>query len=186
MKTNGFLKTKNALNRKGNTVFDESTSLLIMGGGLMKRVVLHATIIGMTSIFAIVAPNAQAGDEHECRLATLNDTYAFMSTGRLADDVPVANVGVFTFDGRGSIYVDATTSRGGVFARTVGTGTYSVNSDCTGSWTLFLPDPPFQSDANFVIIADGSELMWIRTNPGTTVTAFAKQQFRHDNRGQGK
>jgi hypothetical protein len=152
----------------------------------IRRGVLPATIIGMTLVFAIAAPYAQAGDEHECRLATLNGTYAFTGTGRLTGDVPVANVGIFSFDGRGNIYSDATTSRGGVFARTVGTGTYSVNSDCTGSWTLFLPDPPFQSDANFVIIADGSELMWIRTNPGTTVTAFAKKQFRHDNGGQSK
>ena len=111
---------------------------------------------------------------HACTLASLNGPYGFTGTGTIIGEGPVASVGTFTFDGEGIIVGHFSQSRNGNLNHQSPTGTYTVNSNCTGSWTL-----SNGSEVDFVIVAGGDELMWVRTDPGVVITAVGKKQFEH-------
>ena len=132
-------------------------------------------------LFLSVVPNAEASRDDACTLASLHGSYGFTSTGTLkitGFSGPVANVGVFTFDGEGNLSQDLTNIRDGMRNDLFNlAGTYTVNADCTGSWVRGV------TAANFVIVAGGREVMFIRTDPGATVTGLLRKQFRHDKKG---
>ncbi|MGB7462859.1 MAG: hypothetical protein WBW14_08190, partial [Candidatus Acidiferrum sp.] len=57
-------------------------------------------------------------------------------------------------------------------------GTYLVNSDCTGNISLVLPGPagPIPSTLHFVIVDHGHELRLVNTGAGRVLTSDAKRQ----------
>jgi len=144
---------------------------------LRPAIVRSMTVIGMTLALGIAVPDAQADEDHACTLGSLEGLYGFISTGTLIGvrlvangpivNVPIANVGVITFDGEGNLSQHLTNSRNGVIMPVDVTGTYTVNPNCTGSWTI-----SNGNTADFVIVAGGSEVMFIRTVPGTVITGI--------------
>jgi hypothetical protein len=72
--------------------------------------------------------------------------------------LPAAGVGVVNFDGSGSLTLTDTVSTGGKVALITTTGTYTVNSDCTGSLNA-----PGAAAWNFVIVHDGRQILAINT-----------------------
>ena len=55
-------------------------------------------------------------------------------------------------------------------------GTYSVNPDCTGTYTV--KDSSGDTfDAFFVISDGGNQLRIVITDPGTVITCIARKQF---------
>jgi hypothetical protein len=133
------------------------------------------TIIGMTLVFGSTVPNARADEDHTCTLGSLEGPYGFISTGTLIAVGPIANVGVITFDGEGNLSQHLTNSRNGVIMPVDVTGTYTVNPNCTGSWII-----SNGNTADFVIVAGGREVMFIRTVPGTVITGIlTKQSLEH-------
>ena len=64
--------------------------------------------------------------------ATLNGAYVTHATGSVGG-APLAVVGVTTYDGRGNYTFSATVSFNGTISKGSGSGTYTVNRDCTGS-----------------------------------------------------
>jgi hypothetical protein len=93
------------------------------------RFILFAAIVGL-------APSAQAG---QCSLAGAAGKYGFTLTGVVnlpTGPVPIAAVGRATADAAGNISGTEARSVGGGFAEETFTGTWTVNSDCTGSMTL--------------------------------------------------
>ena len=56
-------------------------------------------------------------------------------------------------------------------------GTYQVNSDCTGSMTLYVLPIGTTANFDFVIDDDGAELRVIVAEPGTVETRVYKKQF---------
>ena len=123
---------------------------------------------------ALGAQDDRDRHDHACTLASLNGPYGFTGTGTINGEGPVASVGTFTFDGEGIIVGHFSQSRNGNLNHQSPTGTYTVNSNCTGSWTL-----SNGSEVDFVIVAGGDELMWVRTDPGVVITAVGKKQFEH-------
>ncbi len=151
---------------------------------LRPAIVRSITIVGMTLVFGIAVPNAQADEDHTCTLGSLEGPYGFIQTGTLIGagpianpNLPIANVGVITFDGEGNLSQHLTNSRNGVISPVNVTGTYTVNPigesphNCTGSWTI-----SNGNTADFVIVAGGSEVMFIRTVPGTVITGILTKQ----------
>src|SRR5688572_8091051 len=67
--------------------------------------------------------------------ATLNGAYVTQATGSVGG-APLAVVGVTTYDGRGNYTFTATVSFNGAISKGSGSGTYTVNRDCTGSQTF--------------------------------------------------
>ena len=119
----------------------------------------------------------------QCSNATLTGSYGFKQQGfglrnskpaKLGNMIPFATVGVVTFDGAGKASFTLTqvyNSSGGDFFEAI-PGTYTVNSDCTG--TIAIED--FGLHFYIVTVGGGAELFGIQTDIGSTNTVDAKKQ----------
>jgi hypothetical protein len=90
-------------------------------------------------------------------------------------------VGVSTFDGAGNVsatYTDMSPGKPGGYGTPIqgtGSGTYTVNSDCTGS-VSFTSGTAAGITFNMVIISGGTEVFGINTTPLVIATADFKKQ----------
>ena len=149
----------------------------------MKRM---ATVVVFTIVLVLgIAHKARAGEDEACSNATLHGSFGYTSTGTLLPAYvpppfagPFAEVGRQTFDGKGNTDATATVSSNGNIQPVTIQGTYTVNTDCTGSMTLYVL--PFQSTvhADFVIDRDGAELRAIGTDSGVVESRVYRKQFR--------
>ncbi len=147
----------------------------------MKRIL--STLLALAVLAALlVITTTFAHALSPCSLATLNGNYAvnvpgFISPGQSVRgaEVPLAAVGVYTFDGFGNWSNNYTLAiNGEISAGRISSGTYTVNSNCTGSITSTAGD--FIPNFNIVIIGGGTEIFGIETTPGFTGTLVAKRQ----------
>jgi hypothetical protein len=132
-----------------------------------------ATLGAILTLF--VTTSAVRGAEPLCSQATMSGTYVTSGTGTLgagtSGAASVATVGKVTYDGQGNGQVTFTRSVAGVISQKVtATGTYMVNSDCTGSKNF---GGPGGTNYDFVVTADGREIVWIVTNAGTVLSGRA-------------
>jgi hypothetical protein len=151
----------------------------------MKRVIsgFVALAVSATLVFVVTswkhaatAVHAQGG----CSVATLNGNYPSVITGASApghsvkgmNNVPNAAVGVATFNGTGGFSIAYTVVFNGVASTASDTGTYTVNSDCTGTIT----DASINIHFNIVTVGGGAEVFGIITDAGFTDTLDAKKQ----------
>lgn len=117
-----------------------------------------------------------------CNNATLTGNYGVISPGfitaapakaiNLSQDAAAAVVGVMAFDGTGGVTDTHTFSlQGVIFQGRVSSGTYTVNSDCTGSMS-------FTTGINFniVVVSGGTEIFGIVTTPTFIATFDAKRE----------
>jgi hypothetical protein len=117
----------------------------------------------------------------QCSNATLTGSYGFKQDGFGTRNgkaggpaVPFASVGAVTFDGAGNASFTVTqvfNSSGGEFFEAI-PGTYTVNSDCTGTITI----EDFGLHFYFVTVGGGAEFFAIQTDIGTTNTVHGKKQ----------
>ena len=133
-------------------------------------------ILVATAIVLAGSDVAGADDNLEgCTLKTLRGNYTFTASGfNIVGGVavPKAIVEALEFHGDGAVSVpSATLSVNGVIIRTVdGLGTYTLESDCSG--TINLGGPTFDA----VVSKDGTIAM-IQTNPNTV---FQGNAIRRD------
>src|SRR5215470_14168706 len=129
--------------------------------------------LALSIITFALAPQAFSA---QCPLgnATLHGSYTVFGTGTIVGVGPVTVVGVQTWDGQGNTVATYTASvNGNIFTGVTVTGTYSVNSDCTGSNA--------ESDGshyNLVASPDGNSTTWIRTDAGTVLSG-TEVRLRH-------
>jgi len=128
-------------------------------------------------------PTVHAHEEEleACSTATLNGTYALTFSGfttrgpvpaAINAFTPIAGGGLVTFDGNGNVSASETVSIGGLITPVNVPGTYTVNSDCTGT---FITTPNAQ--LNLVILRHGREIQAVNTVPGNVILDnFVKQQ----------
>jgi hypothetical protein len=156
----------------------------------MKRVLVRCQVALLLAVSLFYAQSVVAEEQantkaKECSKATLSGSFGYSSTGTLLDSYvpapyagPFGEVGRQTFDGKGNTSAKATTSSIGNIAPVTVEGTYTVNSDCTGSMTLNVS--PFDSvvHADFVIDEDGAQLRAIGTDSGLIETRVYSKQWR--------
>lgn len=98
--------------------------------------------------------------------ATKSGTYLVSGTGVIVGLGPISAVGEITYDGSGNSIATVTlTVNGTIHSGVTVTGTYTVNSDCTGSHS--------ESDGahyDFVVTPDGNTASWIEVDSGTVVS----------------
>src|SRR5262249_20220121 len=104
----------------------------------MKRVATLVIVAGMGvcgSVLALIlirAPKAQA--QSGCTRASFQGAFGYTFTGLSGiNALPFAAVGRLVADGQGNVSGSETQSDNGEISRRTYTGTYKVNSDCTGS-----------------------------------------------------
>jgi len=148
---------------------------------LLALAVLAAlAIVTATSKHTLGRVYAQGG----CSLATLTGNYAFSQPGFTPRNskgipLPIAVVGVSTFDGAGNVSATFTDMSPGkptyIPTQGTGSGTYTVNSDCTGSVSFTSGDAAGQT-LNLVIIGGGTEAFGVNTTPFVIATSDFKKQ----------
>jgi hypothetical protein len=141
----------------------------------MKRTITPITAVMIFANMFVLAAALTAQADEECSNASLHGSFGVTSTGTIIGVGPLSAVGVATFNGQGNhVGFDTISLNGSIIPRSTFTGTYKVNSDCTGSDT-----ENFQGgltiQRNFVIVDGGREIRFIVTNPGNAVTAVARK-----------
>jgi hypothetical protein len=142
----------------------------------MKRCTIakNFAIAAVTALALGMAPTANA-DSKGCSNATLKGIFAHRASGfEIAPPAiagPLVGVGTDTFDGDGGVTTTATLSVNGNIVPVTATGTYTVNPDCTGTYTL--PGTRLV----FVIADGGNEIQAICVDPGVVLTHIFRRQF---------
>ena len=125
-------------------------------------------------------PKVQAHEGGEgCSVASLKGAYGLVLTGQVLNVGPIVSVGVTTFDGRGHFVGDQTINVAGNVVQAPGTGTYTVNRDCTGIADLIGAGPH-----PFVIVDGGKQMDLMDINSAEVITIhFAKVESGNDHHG---
>jgi hypothetical protein len=138
------------------------------------------TIAAALVLSLAIAPTVRASDTG-CSNNTLQGTYAQTGSGVITappDQAgPFANVGTLVFDGNGGLTGALVVSSNGSSSQATETGTYTVNSDCTGTYTVQIAPFGITSNAFFAIDTNGDELEIIVTDPGSVITCVAKRLY---------
>jgi len=124
-----------------------------------------SALLVLVGLFGAGHANAQSTSRY-CSDWLITGVYGFTIEGaKLAGPGPTgAQVGIAIteFDGRGGLkQIDAVTI-GGVevsdFTHPAATGTYTVNADCTGAFTINFTDGRPPVSAWFVVVDNGNEI----------------------------
>jgi hypothetical protein len=138
------------------------------------------TIAAALTLALAIAPTANA-QYKGCSNASLRGSFSQAGSGVITSPPdqagPFANVGTLYFDGNGNVTGALTISQNGMSAQATEKGTYTVNSDCTGTYTVELDPFGFSSGAFFAIDSNGNEVQIIVTDPGSVITCVAKKLF---------
>lgn len=139
------------------------------------------TVFASVWVLGVISTAYADTDKREgCSVTTLKGSYGYTVTGALVAGPsagPFAAVGRLVFDGRGTFENNRTISRNGEILRNFeGAGTYTINSDCTGSFT-FTDGGVATLSLDIVIDDNGDELRMIGTSPGTVLTVIGYKQF---------
>lgn len=137
------------------------------------------TIAAVTALALSVAPTAKA-DDRGCSNSSIIGTFAVTTTGygvHAPDPVgpAFAQVSMQTFDGRGGTTNAGMANNNGKVGQANNTGTYTVNPDCTGTFTLTAG----QHFATwfFVIDDDGNEIRAICVDPFAVLTKNGRRIY---------
>src|SRR5579864_2147143 len=126
-----------------------------------------ARFAGLALLFLAASNLGFAQSESpRCNARLIAGSYGFTLTGnKLAGKGPIGpqvGVAMTQFDGDGNLtQLDTVTVAGKVvadFTHTPANGTYSVNPDCTGAFTLDFTDGRPTVVANFVVVKNGMEI----------------------------
>ena len=147
----------------------------------IKATVALATVVAVAAMIGVGASfpggtlpkvHAQEVDLEGCRAATLNGRYGLTFSGYSTNGavpapinafIPVVGGGLVTFDGNGNLSASETVSLGGKILSVNLPGSYTVNSDCTGSFTTA------NAHLNLVIVRNGREILAVNTDQGHVV-----------------
>lgn len=124
-----------------------------------------ATAMVLLTFSKHVVPKVQANESEGCSVASLNGAYGSVLKGQVLNVGPIVAVGVSTFDGKGHFLADQTINVNGNVVQEPGTGTYTVNRDCTGIADLVGAGPH-----PFVIVDGGKQMDLMDINSAEVIT----------------
>jgi hypothetical protein len=139
----------------------------------MSRYLVVFAAIALT----VISANALA--EEKCSVETLKGRYVFIGRGfieALEPGVQRMHYGYFSFDGSGKLTGKQSSSRGGKIGREKLEGTYSLESDCSGSVSFaFVGNPRSETHWDVYVSNDGKRGHIIRMDEGNmAVRSFEK------------
>ena len=144
-----------------------------MSGYLRNRAAL------VTAAFAIWAGTALPARAEHCSRGSVAGSYGYTTEGFVTAPngviLPAVAVGRITFDGNGTVGGTQTRVVAGSALDETYSGTFTVNSDCTGSFTVnVLPDAR-TSTVNLVWTENTNSAVAVFTTPGFTLSATARR-----------
>jgi hypothetical protein len=109
--------------------------------------------------------------EPACSATSLRGTYAVQAQGTIVGQIPgfppppfaIGEAALVTFDGAGNLSGKTTLNIGGVVLQPTFTGTYTVNSDCTGTTTIHSSLGFVVHDAT-ILVRGGREFRDVQTD----------------------
>jgi len=138
---------------------------------ILMAVTLALGVGGMCSTAVAQSKSGENGSKPTCALQTLKGRYLFAWSGAIlppafgvTEQTFGGSAGYHTFNGDGT-GTDTVTVRVGatiILENVVAPITYTVNSDCTGTYTVNVPDGP---SFDLFIAPDGSEMATFATAP---------------------
>jgi len=144
-----------------------------MKNNLIARTILAAVGIALSITMALPAQATQ------CSLANVAGSYGYTANGFIAigpsSFVPVAAAGRITFDGNGLVTGTQTRVVAGSSLDETYSGTYSVNSNCTGSFTVLVEPDTRTSTVDLVWTNNANGASAVFTTPGFILTATAQR-----------
>lgn len=144
----------------------------------MKRIMIGRTVT-IAAVIALGLTSIASAQNKGCNNATLQGTFAFTTVGSIVtpDFVagPYAEVGAQVFDGVGSTTGTLMLSQNGNVGPGTSTGTYSVNPDCTGTFTSTVSG--FTAHYFLVIDSNGDGFRAICLDTGAIITRTAKRLY---------
>jgi hypothetical protein len=135
-------------------------------------------------VMALAASSAVSAHDRGCTNSIIKGDYAFTIHGQiLTPNGPLLVDGVAktTFDGDGNLtQVDAVAINGNIpLIWRPSTGTYTVNSDCTGTMTLISTGQPTLHLA-ILVSQSGNHIHTVVTDPGFATTSDAERVWAHE------
>jgi hypothetical protein len=140
----------------------------------------RAVVIGVVALASLgvltieQAHSGQQGGPTSCSLGTLKGLYMFAQSGYQSVNgslVPLGVTGKAVFHGNGGFDSLATLSIGAtIVPDDAAPGTYTVNSDCTGTVTVHMTPPTPDVHLDIFVAPDGDKLFHIETDPGTVLS----------------
>jgi hypothetical protein len=144
-----------------------------MKTNLIARATLAA--IGLAWFIAMALP-AQAT---QCSLANVAGSYGYTTSGFINIGsntfLPAAAAGRITFDGNGHVSGTQTRVVAGSSLDETYSGTYSVNPNCTGSFTVLVEPDTRTSTVDVVWTDNTNGISAVFTSPGFILTATARR-----------
>ena len=144
----------------------------------MKRNLLVNAALA-TVAFALFSATALPAHAKDCSLASVAGSYGYTTSGFVATPagafVPVAAAGKISFDARGNVNGTQTRVLAGSALDETYSGTFSVNADCTGTFTVLVQPDTRTSTVNVVWTDNANVVSAVFTNPGFVLTATARR-----------
>jgi hypothetical protein len=135
-------------------------------------------------VSGVSAVAAGSDDQHcSCSNRTLSGDYGSTAQGVLLPnpgmppELPFTSIGVTHFDGKGNFTGVEHTVVNGTAQEvdwTPNSGTYTVNSNCTGTLVLKTPNSPIQLTLFFVIVRHGTEFLSTLGEGGALASTWIK------------
>jgi hypothetical protein len=135
-------------------------------------------------LMTLTASSKVTAHARECSDSTIKGTYAFTIHGQIltpGGPLLVDGIARTTFDGNGELtQVSAVAINGNIpLIWSPSTGTYTVNSDCTGTMTLISTGQPTLQLA-ILVSHSGNHIHTVVTNPGFASTSDAERVWAHE------
>jgi hypothetical protein len=152
----------------------------------MKRLGLSTIGIGVLASLGLLSAQQAHSSEQDgptsCSNATLRGLYMYSNSGYQSVSpslVPLAVTGKNIFYGNGKFDSLATLSIGGtIIADDAAPGTYTVNSDCTGTAIVHMTPPTPDVHLQWFVAPDGDLIFSTETDPGTVLTGTLQRVAR--------
>lgn len=132
------------------------------------------------ALFAATTSRAQL-----CSERSLKGSYGYTVTGTITQNSgpllagPFVAVGRIVFDGRGHVSTVRSLNDGGFpLTNDAGTGTYSVQHDCTGSFNITVGPPTSQIVLTLSIVLDDTDqIRGVVTTPNVVLALEGRRQL---------
>jgi hypothetical protein len=144
----------------------------------MKRKMLGTVVLAFAA-FALLVTQTPAAFAANCTLESAKGSWAYSFSGSVFNAqantfVPVATAGRITFDGHGNASAKETEASPAGIQEVTLTGTYTQNSDCTG--TVSLTSSANQSiSVNFYAANEDADAHLIITTPSYVMNGTTKR-----------